>query len=654
MRTIPLLANVQITTDSSSRVGKRLVISGLNVHELKKDIRSFFGKNIPNISTSGVSMSYHIFSIVVRSVFFGGANISFEEFFVVEVKKVFEWLYERFKRSVYKEVIDKLSQHPRIIALEKPMEEVPSDIMSKLNNLGVELKPYQKEFLYHFYNAVHKVHLDGFLMAFEQGLGKTFTAISTVYAMDLFPCIITAPKSTLVSWQNSITRLIPSKFLKEEVLNVADKFYICNYEALDKVTNYIVSKPKSLIVDEIQNFRYSNTARVQNVKDIQERYNIKYVLALSGTPIKALASEFVPVMTMLDPMFRDSTMAQRIFTHLYNTGKYDNIASAVLQERLKLYMIRKEASKELNLPDKKKYDITLQIKDIKPFTIPVAMENIRNYVKNGLEQRNKSDVNRLYEQLNRLLSVFQQVIRSQGISYGNEYLEDYLKKVKILEKMDPMGNDKYKELIAEIRAVEKDMKSVNSEIGKQIIQTRKEITSYRFILLGRAIGEFFVRGKIRLLNAVVSENINSFKNVIEKAGKKVLIFSTFREPLHTLSELLKTSGIENMLIESAADFNANFPKFKDNPNIRVMLGSIQALGTGTDGLQYCCDTIIFLNRPFRSTDLQQAEARIHRQGQDSTCHFYYINVDPSNPNVLSHEEQINEWSKQMLSIAGLQ
>ena len=369
MRTIPLLANVQITTDSSSRVGKRLVISGLNVHELKKDIRSFFGKNIPNISTSGVSMSYHIFSIVVRSVFFGGANISFEEFFVVEVKKVFEWLYERFKRSVYKEVIDQLSQHPRIIALEKPMEEVPSDIMSKLDNLGVELKPYQKEFLYHFYNAVHKVHLDGFLMAFEQGLGKTFTAISTVYAMDLFPCIITAPKSTLVSWQNSITRLIPSKFLKEEVLNVADKFYICNYEALDKVTNYIISKPKSLIVDEIQNFRYSNTARVQNVKDIQERYNIKYVLALSGTPIKALASEFVPVMTMLDPMFRDSNMAQRIFTHLYNTGKYDNIASAVLQERLKLYMIRKEASKELNLPDKKKYDITLQIKDIKPFTI---------------------------------------------------------------------------------------------------------------------------------------------------------------------------------------------------------------------------------------------------------------------------------------------
>ena len=422
-------------------------------------------------------MTYHIFSIVVRSVFFGNANISFEEFFVVEVKNVFEWLYERFKRKSYKEIVELLNQHPRIIALEKPMEEVPSKVMSKLDNLGVELKPYQKEFLYHYWNATHKVGLYGFLMAYEQGLGKTFTAISTVYALDLFPCVITAPKSTLLSWQNSITRLIPNKFLKEDVLNVADKFYICNYEALDKVTNYIVSKPKSMIVDEIQNFRYANTARVKNVKEIQDRYNIKNVLALSGTPIKALASEFVPVMTMLDPMFAGSDVAQQIFKRLYNTGKYDNIASAVLQERLKLYMIRKEASKELNLPDKKKYDITLKVDNIKPYTLPVAMQNIKNFVQDGMDKRDRSMVSRLYNNMNNLLSLFQESIRVQGVSYGNDYLEEYLRKVKQLEKIDPMGNDKYKELMLEVRAIEKEIRTANSEIGKQIIQTRKEITS---------------------------------------------------------------------------------------------------------------------------------------------------------------------------------
>ena len=169
MVTIALLSSIQLTKDPS-RVGQRLTISGLNINYLKRDIRAFFGRNIPKITTSGISMTYHIFSIVVRGVFFGPTNISFEEFFVVEVKKVFEWLYKAFKRSSYKEVINLLAQHPRIIALEKPMEEVPSDAASKLNNLGIELKDYQKEFLYYYWNATHKVGLDGFIMAFEQGL----------------------------------------------------------------------------------------------------------------------------------------------------------------------------------------------------------------------------------------------------------------------------------------------------------------------------------------------------------------------------------------------------------------------------------------------------------------------------------------------------
>lgn len=649
-----LISNVSVTTDdSATRMGRRLVISGVDISDLKRDIQRFFGRNIPKISTSGVSMTYHIFSIVVRGMLFSTTTISFEEFFVVEVKKVFEWLYERFKRTEYKEIVSLLAQHPRIEALERPMEEVPGDIMGKLNNLGIELKPYQKEFLYYYWNATHKVKLDGFLMAFEQGLGKTFTAISTVYALDLFPCIITAPKSTIISWRDSITRLLPSKFLKEDVLTVADKFYICNYEALTKLPGYISTKPRSMIVDEIQNFRYMNTARVRNVLDLQYSYNIHNILALSGTPIKALASEFVPVMNMIDPMFRDSDMAQRIFTHLYNTGKYDNIASAVLQERLKLYMIRKEASKELNLPDMKKYDITLKIGNIKPYTLPVVMSNVQNYVRNGLEARNKHDVEMLYDTLEKLLSMFQEQITTKGVAYSNDYLEEYILMVRKIEKMDPMGNPRYKELMLKIRAIEKDMRTAISDLGKQIAQTRREITSYRFILLGRALGEYFIRGKIRLLNEVVSENINTLKNIITNAHKKTIIFTTFREPLVTLKKLLDQIGINNMLVESAADYNNNFNKFKDNPNIRVIMGTLQALGTGTDGLQYCCDTIIFLNRPFRSTDLQQAEARIHRQGQDSTCHYYYINVDPTNPNVLSHEEQINEWSKQMLTIAGL-
>ena len=642
-----LLSSIQLTKDPS-RVGQRLTISGLNIYDLKRDIRVFFGRNIPKITTTGISMTYHIFSIVVRGVFFGTTSISFEEFFIVEVKKVFEWLYEAFKRSSYKEVINLLSQNPRIIALEKPMEEVPAEVSNKLNSLGVELKDYQKEFLYYYWNATHKVGLNGFIMAFEQGLGKTFTAISAVYALDLFPCIITAPKSTLLSWKNSIEKLLPTKFLTEDVLSVGrNKFIICNYEALEKIPEYLTSVPKCLVVDEIQNFRYMNTARVQNVIGLQNTYHIENVMALSGTPIKALASEFVPVMTLIDPMFRNSSMAQSIFKRLYSTGKYDNIASAVLQERLKLYMIRKEADKELDLPDMKKYDVTLEINNIKPYTLTVVMRNIQDYVATELEKRPKDEVAKLYMQLEKLLS---NLPRSE--QFRDEYLNYYLSMVKKLEKMD-VRNPEYKELMESVRNFEKEIKDFNSELGKVLGQTRRNITSYKFILLGRAIGEYFTRGKIRLLCEVVNENLKSITNIITNAHKKTLIFSTFKEPLMLLSQKLKDAGIKNLYVDSASSYNMKFDSFANDPDTRVILGSIQAIGTGTDGLQKCCDTIIFLNRPFRGTDLQQAEARIHRQGQDSTCHIYYINVDPSNPNVLSHEQKILQWSNEMRKIAGL-
>lgn len=608
----------------------------------------FFGRNIPKINTYGVSMTYHVFSIVVRGVFFGTTQISFEEFFVVEVKKVFEWLYDAFHRPSYKEVIDLLAQNPRIIALEKPMEQVPGSVANKLNNLGVDLKDYQKEFLYYYWNATHKVGLNGFIMAFEQGLGKTFTAISAVYALDLFPCIITAPKSTLLSWKKSIETLLPEKFLKEDVINVGtNKFTICNYEALEKVPQYLTEIPKCMIVDEIQNFRYMNTSRVQNVIGLQSTYHIENVMALSGTPIKALASEFVPVMTLIDPMFRDSEMAQNIFKRLYNSGKYDNIASAVLQERLKLYMIRKEANKELNLPDKKKYDITLEVSNIEPYTLTTVMKNIQDYVVKETEKRPKNEVARLYEQLEKLLS---QLPRSEV--FKDEYLNYYLSMVKKLEKMD-VRNAQYKDLMENVRNFEKDIRSFNSELGKALSQTRRNITSYKFILLGRAIGEYFTRGKIRLLNDVVKENIKSLVNIVTNAHKKVLIFSTFKEPLILLNQELSNANIKSLYVDSAASYNSKFEQFEKDPDTRVIMGSIQAIGTGTDGLQKCCDTIIFLNRPFRSTDLQQAEARIHRQGQDSTCHIYYVNVDPTHPNVLSHEQKIMQWSKDMLKIAGL-
>ena len=639
----------------------KFMITGLNGEKLRTDIRKYFGKNGPTINRAGLSMKYHIFSIVLSSFVFGSSSITFEKFFTLEVNLVFQWLYEIYGRSDYKDIVSQLNETPIMKALHAPMLEVPANALSRVNSFGVELLDYQKEFLKQYYNARHKIGLEGYVMAFEQGLGKTFTAIATVYAFNLFPCIVTAPKSTLLSWKTSIERLVPTSELREDVLAIGNKFVICNYESLNKVGTYLKSNPKAMIVDEIQNFRYLNTARTQNIIDIQSKYKIQNILALSGTPIKALASEMIPIMTMIDPMFRNSPKAQYIFKHIYSSNTYDSMASAVLKERLRLYMVKKEVKQVLNLPPKYKYSIKLNIRNITPYSLKQVMQDIHNYVNSEMSKRTKRDVILLVGQLSKILSDF------PSDTFTSDDLSTYIQCVKVMggiisskswhilnfikqSKQDLSG---YIYSMERIRAYEAKFKEVNPALTKELVRVRKQITSYYFILLGKAIGEFIVRGKIRLLNTAINENMDKFIKIINTSLKKVVVFSTYKEPLLTFSNNLSNYNIQSIVIENGSDFNKNFQSFANNPKQRVILGTIQAIGTGTDGIQHACNTAIFLNRPFRSTDSEQAESRIYRKGQDSSTYVYYVDIDPATPNVLSHESQINDWSKNMLSIAGV-
>ena len=92
---------------------------------------------------------------------------------------------------------------------------------------------------------------------------KTFTAIAASYAFNLYPAIITAPKSTLDGWKKSIITLFDGKIKPEEVKiiseynpkrdNVKWQFLICNYERLQQALEYSVfaaKKPELICVDQ--------------------------------------------------------------------------------------------------------------------------------------------------------------------------------------------------------------------------------------------------------------------------------------------------------------------------------------------------------------------------------------------------------------------
>lgn len=64
--------------------------------------------------------------------------------------------------------------------------------------------------------------------------------------------------------------------------------------------------------------------------------------------------------------------------------------------------------------------------------------------------------------------------------------------------------------------------------------------------------------------------------------------------------------------------------FIKNPNIRVIVGTIAALGEGVDGLQQVSHTCVFIDRCWSPEILSQCEDRLNRIGQKELVNVYYL------------------------------
>jgi hypothetical protein len=71
-----------------------------------------------------------------------------------------------------------------------------------------------------------------------------------------------------------------------------------------------------IIVDEMHFFRNMNGSRVGELLKLKQVTKCKDTLLMSGTPIKALATEIIPALMMIDPMF--SKEAAVIYNRLFN------------------------------------------------------------------------------------------------------------------------------------------------------------------------------------------------------------------------------------------------------------------------------------------------------------------------------------------------
>ena len=130
---------------------------------------------------------------------------------------------------------------------------------------------------------------------------------------------------------------------------------------------------------------------------------------------------------------------------------------------------------------------------------------------------------------------------------------------------------------------------------------------------------------------LTTENVDSSKidrcidlvEQIVQGGDKVVIFSTFKEPVYKLEKLLKEF---NPLIGTGdlkdEEVSENIDKFQKEDKYKVFIGTTSKCGTGIT--LTAASYMIFIDTPFTSSSYVQAQDRIYRIGTIKPVFIYNL------------------------------
>ena len=125
------------------------------------------------------------------------------------------------------------------------------------------------------------------------------------------------------------------------------------------------------------------------------------------------------------------------------------------------------------------------------------------------------------------------------------------------------------------------------------------------------------------INAKLNRLLELVDDIVAN-DEKVVIFSNWVEPLRTLYKYVgknyKVCYYTGTMKESDRELNKK--RFQEDPEYKVMLGTVGALGTSHT--LTVARNVIFYDEPSVPTDKEQAEDRVHRVGTTGTVNIYTI------------------------------
>jgi len=131
----------------------------------------------------------------------------------------------------------------------------------------------------------------------------------------------------------------------------------------------------------------------------------------------------------------------------------------------------------------------------------------------------------------------------------------------------------------------------------------------------------------------------------DNSNKQFVVASASKKMVYLTQERLKAKGISSFALSGdtkQSDRDGMVQRFA-NGDTQVFLGVIDAMAEGIDGLQWATDTMVFLDRSWKTVKNMQCEDRLHRDGQKNAVQIIDI-MARNTVDLGRHQKLETKWS----------
>lgn len=585
---------------------------------------------------------------------FGKNSFSFNPFFAPDIVYIIDQLAST-KRSRYTStrvlanLRDELIQHTWL-KNTLPDAAAPERLNFKmLAKLKFTPLPFQQRFLETYSTIVTQYGLKGYLLAAAAGSGKTFTACAVAECLEVDKVIVACPKNAVnrVWEQDGMLKLFkdtPTYWIEANGHEYrGEKYLIVHYESLGKVlhiADMIRDGGQSVMVvlDESHNMNEITSQRTNNFLDLCRLMQSHDVLWASGTPIKALGSECIPLLRSIDPKFNQD--AEMRFRKIY--GKDGSKGLDILKHRMGMISYKVE-KKELKLADPIMKSLPVQMPNGDAFTLDSIKVLMQNFILERARyyQGRKSQDEAFWKEC---LKLHERSLK--GRSAEKEFNE-YLRVLNIVVRTaDPrfIGEE-----IKYCNSYEKRyfQPSLPRELHDRFKETKTIIKYVQLKIQGECLGRVLGRARIECHVSMVP--YVDFVGVCESTEKKTVVFTSFVEALEATERRCTQLGLKPLIVygKTNNELATIVGRFEMDQMINPLGATYNSLSTAVPLVM--ADTMIMLNAPFRAYIHEQAISRIHRIGADTQTYVYQCRLDTGDkPNISTRSGDILKWSQEQV------